>query len=140
CDVAGDRCGTIAFDTEVRRELMPRRRGSDAVVRALFDLEPTPVDSDYELAFRRIRSAKRALVFLFTDLLERSAAAPLVDAMPIIARSHHVVVAGATDPDIERFTTRSPDAPIEVYEAAVALEVLSSRAAAAAQIRSTAAE
>ncbi len=139
-DVAGDRCGVVAFDGELRRELLPRRRGSDAVIRAIFDLEPVSTESDYELAFQRIRSAKRALVFLFTDLLERSAAAPLVEAMPLIARTHHVVVAGATDPDIDRYASRSPDQPVEVFETSVALEVLGSRAAAAAHIRSMAAE
>src|SRR5581483_5504240 len=70
CDVSGDRCGVLAFDDEVKRELSPRRAGSDAVVRALFDLEPTSVDSDYELAFHRIGGWKRSLVFVFTDLLE----------------------------------------------------------------------
>jgi uncharacterized protein (DUF58 family) len=140
CDVSGDRCGVLAFDGDVRRELSPRRGGADAVVRAVFDLEPRSVESDYDLAFHRIGSWKRALVFVFTDLLERSAARSLVDAMPTIARRHHVVVAGATDPDIEHFTTRSPNAPIEVYESAVALEVLNARAAAAQQIRATGAE
>lgn len=140
CDVSGDRCGVLAFDGEVRRELAPRRAGADAVVRALFDLEPSSVESDYELAFHRIGSWKRALVFVFTDLLERSAARPLVEAMPTIGRRHHVVVAGATDPDIERFTTRTPAVPIEVYESTVALEVLSARATAAQQIRATGAD
>ena len=38
------------------------------------------------------------------------------------------------------FTTQEPDAPIQVYEAAVALEVVSSRRSAVAQIRGMAAE
>jgi uncharacterized protein (DUF58 family) len=140
CDVSGDRCGVLAFDSEVRRELAPRRGGADAVVRAIFDLEPVSVESDYELAFHRIGSWKRALVFVFTDLLERSAARPLVEAMPTIARRHHVVVAGVTDPDIGRITARSPSAPIEVYESAVALDVLNARRLAVRQIRATGAE
>ena len=36
----------------------------------MFDLEPRAVESDYELAFRTIGSKKRALVLVFTDLLE----------------------------------------------------------------------
>ena len=39
-DVVGDRCGVVAFDDGIRRRLPPRRAGGDAVVRALFDLEP----------------------------------------------------------------------------------------------------
>ena len=72
----GDRCGVLAFDRELRRRLAPRRGGADAVVRALFDLEPRPVDSDYELAFRYSGEAKRAFVILFTDLLEPAARGP----------------------------------------------------------------
>src|SRR5207248_4395285 len=98
------------------------------------------VESDYELAFGRIGSWKRALVFVFTDLLDASAARPLVEAMPTIARRHHVVVAGAIDPDIARFTTRTPDVPIEVYESTVALDVSQARRLAAGRIRATGAE
>jgi uncharacterized protein (DUF58 family) len=37
-DEMGDRCGSVAFDAEVRRRLPPRRRGGRAVVETLFDL------------------------------------------------------------------------------------------------------
>ena len=74
-DELGDRCGAVAFDDEVRAALPPRRAGRRDVVRALFDLEPRPVDSDYELAFRRAEGSKRALVVVFCDLLEEAAAA-----------------------------------------------------------------
>ena len=81
-DELGDRCGAVAFDDEVRTALPPRRAGGQAVVRALFDLEPRPLDSDYELAFRRAEGSKRALVVVFCDLLEEAAARPLVEAVP----------------------------------------------------------
>ena len=51
-------------------------------MRALFDLEPRPLDSDYEPAFRRAEGSKRALVVVFCDLLEEAAARPLVEAVP----------------------------------------------------------
>ena len=60
-DVVGDRAGVVAFDDAIRRNLPPRRAGGDAVVRALFDLEPRPVDADYELAFQTVEGAKRSL-------------------------------------------------------------------------------
>ena len=81
-DELGDRSGAVAFDDEVRAALPPRRAGGQAVVRALFDLEPRPLDSDYELAFRRAEGSKRALVVVFCDLLEETAARPLVRAVP----------------------------------------------------------
>src|SRR6266508_2507305 len=134
-DEVGDRAGVIAFDDRVRRRLPPARGGGDAVVRAIFDVEPTMVDSDYELAFRAVGSGKRAFVLVLTDLLEDAAAQPLLDAMPVLARRHAVVVAGVTDPDLEQMVHAPPRAPADVYAAAVALDVLDARARVAAQLR-----
>jgi uncharacterized protein (DUF58 family) len=134
-DEVGDRAGVIAFDDRVRRRLPPARGGGDAVVRAIFDVEPTVVDSDYELAFRAVGSGKRAFVLVLTDLLEEAAAQPLLDAMPVLARRHAVVVAGVTDPDLEQMVHVPPRASADVYGAAVALDVLDARARVAAQLR-----
>ena len=134
-DEVGDRAGVIAFDDRVRRRLPPARGGGDAVVRAIFDVEPTMVDSDYELAFRAVGSGKRAFVLVLTDLLEEAAAQPLLDAMPVLARRHAVVVAGVTDPDLEQMVQTPPRAPADVYAAAVALDVLDARARVAARLR-----
>lgn len=133
-DEVGDRAGVIAFDDRVRRRLPPARGGGDAVVRAVFDVEPTMVDSDYELAFRAVSGGKRAFVLVLTDLLEEAAAQPLLDAMPVLARRHAVVVAGVTDPDLEQMVHTPPQSPADVYTAAVALDVLDARARVAAQL------
>ena len=55
----GDRVGGLAFDAAVRRHVKPRRNGSRVFVQALFDLEATATDSDYELAFRTARCEAR---------------------------------------------------------------------------------
>jgi uncharacterized protein (DUF58 family) len=134
-DEVGDRCGVVAFDDQVRRHLPPRRSGGDAVVRAVFDVEPRPIDSDYELAFRTVGGGKRAFVLVLTDLLEEAAAQPLLDAMPVLARRHAVVVASVADPDLEHAVRTPPTQPADVYTAAVALDVLDARARVAAQLR-----
>jgi uncharacterized protein (DUF58 family) len=126
-DVLGDRCGAIAFDQGVRRAVPARRRGANAVVRAVFDLEPVPVDSDYERAFVAVGEAKRAFVLVLTDLLEETAARPLIEAVPMLARRHVLAVASATDTDLERMTTTPPEQAIDVYRAAVALDVRAAR-------------
>jgi len=134
-DVLGDRCGAIAFAGEVLRSLPPRRAGARDVVSALFDLEPVPVESDYELAFAQIRGVKRAFVLVFTDLLEESAAQPLVEALPVLARRHAVAVAGSADPDLDAAVRSEPHVPGDVYRAAVALDVLAARVRAAARLQ-----
>jgi uncharacterized protein (DUF58 family) len=134
-DELGDRCGTVAFDASVRRRLAPRRRGGDALVRALFDLQPSPVDSDYELAFRSVASSKRALVIVFADLFEEVAARSLIAAVPVLARRHEVVVAGVLDPDLDAVLGTPPAHELDVYRAAAALDVLGARERAAARVR-----
>jgi uncharacterized protein (DUF58 family) len=134
-DVLGDRCGAIAFAGGVLRSLPPRRAGARDVVAALFDLEPVSVESDYELAFAQIRGVKRAFVLVLTDLLEESAAQPLVEALPVVARRHAVAVAGSADPDLDAAVRSEPHVAGDVYRAAVALEVLAARARAAARLQ-----
>jgi uncharacterized protein (DUF58 family) len=134
-DEVGDRCGALAFDAEVLRSVPPRRKGGRPVVGAVFDLEPTSVDSDYELAFRTVRGLKRAFVLVLTDLLDEAAAQTLVDAVPLLARRHAVAVASAADIDLDAIVRREPRAPVDVYAAAVALDVLDARSRVAAQLR-----
>jgi uncharacterized protein (DUF58 family) len=139
-DELGDRCGTVAFDATVHRRLAPRRRGGEALVRAVYDLQPAPVDSDYELAFRSIASSKRALVIVFTDLIEEVAARSLVMAVPVLARRHEVVVAGVADPDLDAALRPSGARELDVYRAAAALDVLAARERAAARVRGAGAQ
>ena len=134
-DELGDRCGTLAFDAAVRRRVTPRRRGGAALVGAVFDLQPEPLDADYELAFRHVTSSKRALVIVFTDLIEEVAARSLVEAVPILARRHEVVVAGVIDPDLDAMLRRVPAGELDVYRAAATLDVLAARERAAARVR-----
>jgi uncharacterized protein (DUF58 family) len=129
-DELGDRCGAVAFDRTVRTHLSPRRRGGTAVIEALFALETSPLDSDYELAFRTVGGGKRSLVMVFTDLLEQAAAEPLVEAVPVLARRHAVVVVSAADPDLTAITSTPPVRPVDAYASAVAVGVLADRAAA----------
>ena len=133
-DELGDRVGLVAFDREVRRHLRPRRRGARDVVQAIFDLEPTTGQSDYALAFHRISGTKRAFVLVLTDLLEESAAQPLRDAMPILSRRHHVVVASASDPELELAAAASGTA-LEVFRSVAVAEMVAARERAASALR-----
>jgi uncharacterized protein (DUF58 family) len=128
-DELGDRCGAVAFDREVRAALPPRRQGGAALIRTFFDLEPRPFDSDYELAFRRAQTGKRALVIVLCDLVEEAAARPLADAVPVLARRHAVLVAAPKDPALEAL------AEGEDARATIARDVIRSRADAAARVR-----
>jgi uncharacterized protein (DUF58 family) len=139
-DEVGDRFGAIAFDAEIRTALRPRRNGGALAVNTLFDLEPAAVESDYARAFQRVESSKRALIVVFTDLLDDAAAGALIEAVPVLARRHAVAVASATDPDVETAIANAPRAELDVYRAAVGIQVLDARRRVAALLRRAGAE
>ncbi len=134
-DELGDRCGVTVFDNTIRRRLAPRRNGGRAIVRSILDVEPTETDSNHDLAFRTVGGAKRALVLVCTDLVDEAAARSLVDAVPVLARRHAVVVASVRDPDLDAAVSRPPAAPHDVYAAAVSIDVLDARRRVATRLR-----
>lgn len=133
-DVVGDRVGVVAFDHQIRRRLAPRREGGEATITAVHDLEPSMSESDFELAFRTIAHNKRAFILLLTDLMEETAALPLLAAMPILARHHTVAVGGVSDPAVSE-ALASPAAEItDAFRTAVAVDIERSRQKAAARL------
>jgi len=132
----GDRCGLVAFDAEIRRHVRPARRAARDIVAALFDLEPTRIQSDYERALQRVGGSKRAFVLVLSDLLEPAATQPLVDALPIVARRHHVVVASALDPDVDAVLAKEPETALDVHRAVAAAEMVAARERATSALRS----
>lgn len=126
-DVVGDRVGVVAFDDAIRRRITPRRDGGDGVVTAIHALEPSSSESDYELAFRTVVHHKRAFVLILTDLMEETASRPLVEAMPILARHHAVVVAGVQDPAVAEAITTPAEGITDAFRTAVAVDIEASR-------------
>lgn len=134
-DELGDRCGAIAFDGQLRQVVPPRRLGGRVVVDALFDLQASSSDSDFELAFLRVGGARRAFVLVFTDLIDEAAARSLTAAVPMLARRHTLVVASVSDPELAAAGAPSAEAAEDVYEEVAALTVLETRARAVRSIR-----
>lgn len=105
----GDKVGLVAFDQAVRHTVDPsasrtqRARLTDAV----FDLQPGLVESDYRSAFTYTagRFRRRSLLILLTELVEQSAERFLVPVLPLLARSHVVLVAAVADPEVRRWAT-----------------------------------
>ncbi len=102
-DVVGDRCGVLAFDSEVQRHLPPRRAGGDPLIRSLYDVEPSNKDSDYQLAFSKVGGGKRSFVLVFTDLIDVQAARSLLAGATSLARRHVMAVASVSDPELRAF-------------------------------------
>jgi uncharacterized protein (DUF58 family) len=134
-DQLSDHCGAVAFDSTVRLQMRPRRAGGRDVVRALFDLQPRLVESDYDQAFKRVAGGRRALILILCDLFDDAAASALIDAASVLARRHVVLAATVTDPDLERLVHAAPKVEDDVYAASVALDLLDARARATARLR-----
>jgi uncharacterized protein (DUF58 family) len=134
-DDAGDRVGVTAFAAAILRELRPRRRGAEGVVRALFDLEPVEVDSDYQFAFTAAARSKRALITLFTDLMDEEATSSLIEALPMLVRKHAVMAVSCIDTDLEAVVRTQPVGVDDMLRQSVAIDLLAASARSASLIR-----
>ena len=107
----GDRCGLVAFDRQVRSVVNePGHRQLSQVTEAMYELEPELAESDYQGAFTETlaRFRRRAMFVILTDLVEQAVGETLLPALPLILRSHVVVVAGVRDPDVVSFARDHP--------------------------------
>jgi uncharacterized protein (DUF58 family) len=136
----GDRCGLLVFDRDVRTVLGPSKsRGQvGRVTEALFDLQPQLVESDYRGAFTETvtRFRRRAMLVLLTELNEQAAEEYLVPALPLVARSHLIVIGAVRDPEIERWARAPVTDEDSVYRRAAAIDALAERARLAARLQS----
>ena len=137
----GDRAGLVVFDRQVRA-VVPPGTGRTQLTRineAMFSLDPELAESDYQGAFTETlaRFRRRALLVILTDLGEAAITDSLLPAMPMISRSHLVVVAAVQDPDVVRWAAALPIDEGEAYLKAAALDALEQRRRITARLRGT---
>jgi uncharacterized protein (DUF58 family) len=135
----GDRAGLVAFDRRVRTVVAPGHRVDQLarVSEAMYQLEPELAESDYRGAFSEIlvRFRRRALLVLLTELADQALTDTLLPALPLILRSHLVVVASVRDPDLQRWASVPPADAAAAYRKAAAQAALEQRRVLAAQLR-----
>ena len=135
----GDRLGLVAFADRVETYLPPRRgrRWLFALLDALYDQRPQPVEADFGRAFAWLAAQRlrRSLVVLFTDLAEPAACRDLVAHLARTARHHLVVCVTLADPAIQAPATRPALDSQALYEKAVAQRLLEERREVLGQLR-----
>jgi uncharacterized protein (DUF58 family) len=103
---AGDQLGLLAFDAKVRSFLAPAggRRAAQRIARGTYDLHPALVETDFEAAFAHLstRLRKRALVLLFTQVIDDLAARALLRQVRALPARHLPLCVVFRDPDLER--------------------------------------
>jgi uncharacterized protein (DUF58 family) len=103
---AGDQIGLCAFDRQVRAYLPPTggARATQRLIAAAYDLQAQLVETDYAAAFdllaRRVR--KRALVVLFTQIVDDVSAQSLLRFMRGLPRRHLPLCVLFRDGDVDR--------------------------------------
>jgi uncharacterized protein (DUF58 family) len=139
-DAMGDRCGLVAFDDEIRQNLFPRRAGARDFLAAISDVDVNYVESRYDLVFTELARRKRSLLVLFTDLFDEAAGAALLEALPVLARHHAVLVASCFDPDVAEIASAEVATARDAYAAVVALGLIDTQATLTASLRRAGAE
>lgn len=136
----GDKCGLVTFDRVVRSVIAPsnRRNQLNLVSDALYDLEPVLAESNYRQAFGTTvaRFRRRAMLVILTDLVVQAVEASLLPALPLIARSHLVLIGAVRDPEVVAWATAVPVTAEEAHRKAAAVTALADRDRAIAQLKS----
>jgi uncharacterized protein (DUF58 family) len=135
----GDRAGLVAFDRRVRAVVPPGHRVDQLtrVSEAMYQLEPELAESDYRGAFTEtlVRFHRRALLVVLTELADQALGDTLLPALPLILRSHLVVVASVRDPDLLRWAAAPAADAAAAYRKAAAQAALEERRLLAARLR-----
>ena len=135
----GDEVGLLGFADTVRAYALPRRGRKQflRLTEELRRLEVTTTEPDYRAAFEflRARTARRALVVLFTDLVDDEASRALVAAVTRLAGNNLVLCCLLADPQLAEVASRVPSSTTELYERVVAEDVQEARARALAILR-----
>jgi uncharacterized protein (DUF58 family) len=103
----------------------------------LYELEPELTESDYRGAFHEVaaRFRRRSLLVLLTDLVEQVVAEALLPALPVLTRSHIVLVGAVQDPQVRAWADGPVATSDEAYRQAAAARTIRARDRAAGRLR-----
>lgn len=126
-----DHFSLIAFSDRIESYLPPvsGMKNVERVARALFELQPRLVESDYGAAcrFLGLKNRKRSLLCMMTDVIDRQASDVFIAYMARFARYHLPLVVTLSDPQVRQVAHQPLAACQDPYAKAVALDVLAAR-------------
>jgi uncharacterized protein (DUF58 family) len=135
----GDRAGLYAFADGVTTAVEPRSGSAQLrrVLDAIGPLHPGEIESDYTAALTelRVRQRRRALIAIFTDIVDRDQAAALIAQCTLLRRRHLALVITVRDPAVIDAAQARPRDAAEVYARAVAGGIDTDRADALRLLR-----
>ena len=133
-----DRVGVMAFAEEIVA-FMPPGKGAGQLPRVLDQLYPLqahPVESNYREAFAFLahHQRKRALIIIFTDLIDPDSSKRLIDHLSLLHPQHLVLCVALSDFELKDILTGVPANQTGMYQQAIATAVLEDRQLALAQL------
>lgn len=143
----GDRVGVCVFDSEIHTWVAPQSGQSHLarIMERVYNLEPVLTESDYVGTVSTLLSqyTRRALVVLLTDLVDATASAELLAAMARLTPRYLPFCVALRDPQVNVLAHRplgltGNDKETQVqqlYEQAVALDLIDQRNLAFAQLK-----
>ena len=140
CARAGDNCGLVVFGRRVRKYLPPRRgvEHMDAVLEALYGMEPDLIEPSYARAFQFIASTlkKRAFVVILTDVIDKDSSRELLNSLRLLRPRHLPLVATIGDRDLNKTVSTAPEDIGDVFTQSAAEEIINHRESALKMVES----
>lgn len=118
----------VAFSDRIESYLPPISgiKNLDRVAKALFQLQPRLVESDYAAACRFIglKNRKRSLLCLMTDVISQEASHILISYLARFARHHLLLAVTLSDPEMVKVADEPLETCTDPYSKAVAIDSL----------------
>ncbi len=124
----GDKVGMIAFADTVHQYLAPKpgKKQFLTMLETIYALPVHPVEPDFESAFTYLASKqrKRALIILFTDILDNDSAEGIATYVSQFSKHHLVVCVTLTNSGIVELAEQKPSNSKSVYQKTIAERLL----------------
>ena len=124
----GDKVGMIAFADTVHQYLAPKpgKKQFLTMLETIYAMPVHPVEPDFESAFTYLatKQRKRALIILFTDILDNDSAEGIATYVAQFSKRHLVVCVTLTDSGIIELTEQKASNSKSVYQKAIAERLL----------------
>lgn len=135
---ADDHVGLFAFAEQPQRFVRPEKGRAQVLhlVEALYSLQAVPREANYRLAFAHLAGQlrKRALVILFTDLIDPDSSGRLIESIGVLSRRHRVLCVAFSDYELADLVRATPEGADDLYRQAVAASMLEDRQRALAEL------
>ena len=129
----GDKVGLIAFADTVHQYLAPRpgKKQFLTMLETVYALPVHAVEPDFEAAFKYLaaKQRKRALIILFTDILDNDSAEGIAAYVSQLSKHHLVVCVTLTDSGIVELAAQKFTDSTSVYERVIAERLLQEKRA-----------